>query len=54
MSTREEIRRPGRALPFWMSLGMIPIAMIGARIAAGLLGLKPADAVASYLEASNN
>lgn len=32
----------------------LPIAMIGARIAAGLLGLKPADAVASYLEASNN
>lgn len=30
MSTREEIRRPARALPFWMSLGMIPIAVLGA------------------------
>ncbi|SIS67303.1 alkane 1-monooxygenase [Phaeovulum vinaykumarii] len=30
MSTREEIRKPARALPFWLSLGMIPLAILGA------------------------
>lgn len=30
MSTREEIRRPTRALPFWLSLGMVPLVIIGA------------------------
>ncbi|MFT3689842.1 alkane 1-monooxygenase [Paenirhodobacter sp.] len=30
MSTPDEIRRPLRALPFWMSLGMIPLAVLGA------------------------
>lgn len=41
MSTREEIRRPGRALPFWMSLGMIPIAMIGAWFGGWTVVLMP-------------
>ena len=30
MSTREQVRSPRRALPFWLSLGMIPLAVIGA------------------------
>ena len=30
MSSREEIRRPSRALPFWLSLGMVPLAILGA------------------------
>lgn len=30
MSSRDEIRKPARALPFWLSLGMIPLAILGA------------------------
>ncbi len=41
MSTPEEIRRPGRALPFWMSLGMIPLAVLGAVIGGWTVILLP-------------
>lgn len=30
MSPAADIRRPGRALPFWLSLGMVPLAALGA------------------------
>lgn len=41
MSTREEIRRPGRALPFWVSLGTLPLAAIEARFGGWSLILLP-------------
>ncbi|MDV7270708.1 alkane 1-monooxygenase [Thioclava sp. A2] len=30
MSTREEIRKLSKALPFWLSLGLLPLAIVGA------------------------
>lgn len=41
MSTREEIRRPGRALPFWLSLGTLPLVVIEARFGGWTLILLP-------------
>jgi len=41
MSTKEEIRRPGRALPFWLSLGMVPLGVIGARFGGWTVALLP-------------
>ncbi|MBD3785442.1 MAG: alkane 1-monooxygenase [Sphingomonadales bacterium] len=41
MSTREEIRRPGRALPFWLSLGTLPLVVIEARFGGWTLVLLP-------------
>lgn len=41
MSTADEIRRPGRALPFWMSLGMIPLAALGALVGGWTVILLP-------------
>lgn len=41
MSTREEIRRPGHALPFWLSLGTLPLVVIEARFGGWTLVLLP-------------
>ena len=41
MSSREEIRRPSRALPFWVSLGTLPLAAIEARFGGWSLLLLP-------------
>lgn len=41
MSSREKIRRPGRALPFWVSLGTLPLAAIEARFGGWSLLLLP-------------
>ena len=41
MSSREEIRRPSHALPFWLSLGTVPLAVIEARFGGWALLLLP-------------
>lgn len=41
MSTREEIRRPSHALPFWVSLGTLPLAVIEALYGGWTLLLLP-------------
>ncbi len=41
MSTREELRRPGHALPFWLSLGTLPLVVIEARFGGWTLILLP-------------
>jgi len=41
MSSREEIRRPGHALPFWLSLGTLPLVVIEARFGGWTLILLP-------------
>lgn len=41
MSTRDEIRRPSRALPFWLSLGMVPLAVLGATTGGWTVALLP-------------
>ena len=41
MSTRAEIRRPGHALPFWLSLGTLPLVVIEARFGGWTLVLLP-------------
>ncbi|WBL33004.1 alkane 1-monooxygenase [Sinirhodobacter sp. HNIBRBA609] len=44
MSSPEEIRKPIRALPFWLSLGTVPLAVIEARFGGWTLLLLPAYA----------
>lgn len=44
MSSREEIRRPSHALPFWLSLGTVPLAAIEAARGGWTLILLPAYA----------
>ncbi|KEO54527.1 alkane 1-monooxygenase [Thioclava pacifica] len=44
MSSRAEIRRPSHALPFWLSLGTVPLAMIEAWFGGWTLILLPAYA----------
>jgi alkane 1-monooxygenase (EC 1.14.15.3) len=44
MSSRDEIRRPSHALPFWLSLGTVPLAMIEAWFGGWTLILLPAYA----------
>ena len=41
MSSRQEIRSFRRALPFWLSLGMIPLAVLGALVGGWALILLP-------------
>ena len=41
MSTQEETRSARRALPFWLSLGMIPLAVIGATMGGWTTVLLP-------------
>jgi alkane 1-monooxygenase len=41
MSTREQIRSPRRALPFWLSLGMVPLAVLGATAGGWTVALMP-------------
>ncbi|MDD8023434.1 MAG: alkane 1-monooxygenase [Paracoccaceae bacterium] len=41
MSTREQIRSPRRALPFWLSLGMVPLAVLGATAGGWTIALMP-------------
>ena len=43
MSSRAEIRRPSHALPFWLSLGTIPLAVIEARFGGWTLLLLPSS-----------
>ncbi|TMV94641.1 alkane 1-monooxygenase [Thioclava sp. BHET1] len=44
MSNREELRRPGHALPFWLSLGTVPLVVIEAWFGGWTLILLPAYA----------
>ncbi|OWY02642.1 alkane 1-monooxygenase [Thioclava sp. F1Mire-8] len=44
MSSRDEIRRPSHALPFWLSLGTVPLAGIEAWVGGWTLILLPAYA----------
>lgn len=41
MSSREQIRSPRRALPFWLSLGMVPLAVLGATVGGWTVVLMP-------------
>jgi alkane 1-monooxygenase len=41
MSTPEEIRRPTRAFPFWLSLGTVPLVILGAVAGGWTLVLLP-------------
>lgn len=41
MSTPEELRNPTRALPFWLSLGTVPLFLLGAIVGGWTLVLVP-------------
>ncbi len=41
MSTREEIRQPFRAFPFWLSLGTVPLVLLGATVGGWTVILPP-------------
>jgi alkane 1-monooxygenase len=41
MSSREQIRSPRRALPFWLSLGMVPLAVLGTTVGGWTVVLMP-------------
>jgi len=41
MSSPQEIRKPVRALPFWLSLGMVPLAILGATVGGWTVALLP-------------